>query len=191
LLARAVALFDQLQLDIISCRALDPDQNKNLLSSFPTKNCPITSANIFGIGMSISLFFRSLLIRNMRFDEKLGLGCPAGSGEETDFLIRAFQKSGKAWFFQDLEVYHAYPPADYSQVARKRASTYGLGYGIVLRRYFNLRMLPHFLKAMIIRPVGGMILSVFNPPRFLWCVDILSSRWKGFLKGNNFFKSSF
>ena len=183
LLADVLREMEVGKLDILSCRGEEPLTGRPLLSSFPNKRTEFTLSNLLGIGMSITLFFRASCIQDLFFDEELGVGRPAGSGEESDFLFKAFHKGARGAYVIGPKVFHPYPLQRFDQLARERAYRYGLGYGIVMRRYWSLASVPSFLRGLVIRPIGGMVLSLFSPGRFLWCLATLKGRWKGFLLG--------
>ncbi len=173
--------FRRENLSLFSCVACDHQTGQKLLSSFPASETAITYSNLFGVGMSVTFFFSRESVQELSFDEALGAGCYIGSGEETDFSIRAFHRRPRGRFYPDLEVYHPYFPP--RPELTEKFYHYGLGYGVVLRRHFRPAFWRVFLTGMIIRPFGGALINVFNRPRLLWCLAILRGRWRGFLLG--------
>ena len=87
------------------------------------------------------------------FDVALGVGSgtPWGSGEESDYLIRALAGGARLAFVPDLVVFHPSSPPASAALARKFAA-YGAGLGRVLR----LHALPmrHRLSVLV-RPLAG------------------------------------
>lgn len=86
---------------------------------------------------SITLFFCKEVISAVGgFDETMGLGAGTrwGSGEDSDYLVRAFDAGFKIAKVPGLEVYH--PDVDYSQPeAARKARAYAAGRMHLLRKH--------------------------------------------------------
>jgi len=87
------------------------------------------------------------------FDESLGAGAgsPWGSGEETDYLIRAMQVGYHFYYEPALSVCHP----EFREVAK--AYAYGMGYGRVLRKHAYPAW---FVICCWARSLGGALLSL-------------------------------
>ena len=117
-----------------------------------------TKSNILRCGVSTALFMRRIVSDVVGdFDEDIGAGADSiyQSGEETDYILRAFEGGFQMWFEPSLTVYH--PPLD--SLARLKKTTYpfALGTGWVLRRHgFQL----HQVGGQLVRSFGGAAVSL-------------------------------
>jgi len=94
--------------------------------------------DIWQKGISFTIFLRKTVIEQVGgFDETLGIGAgtPWGSGEETDYLLRAIEKRSKIFYDPGLIVYHPEPIPVYTEKAIERACKYGKGMGKVCRKH--------------------------------------------------------
>jgi len=110
----------------------------------------------------------------------LGVGSNTvfGSGEETEYLVRAIDHGFKSYFIPNLIVYHPNKKPDV--VGSDRAFKYGAGLGYVLRRnQFDIRT----LATCVVRPIGGMIVSILTlrPRQFQFYLSNFSGRVWGFI----------
>jgi len=88
---------------------------------------------------AFGLFFRRhVFIELGGFDEQLGLGREIGAGEETDLLVRAYLRGMKIAVVSGCTIGH--PTLDVTKLDYRRGRAYGLGFGVICRRY--VRYLP-------------------------------------------------
>jgi glycosyltransferase involved in cell wall biosynthesis len=138
--------------------------------------------NLWKRHISFALFYRRSLIEGLRFDETLGIGAGTrwGSGEETDYLIRAM-KRGSAVYDPSLVLGHPkWAAAPYTEQTRKKARSYAVGMGHVLRMHGYPY---HFAAWQCVRPLLGAVLAVGQADiaRFKFHMAILSGRAEGWL----------
>ena len=99
-----------------------------------------TVYSLFMRAPSITLFFtRAAVVRTGQFDERLGAGAgtPWGSGEDTDYVVRACKNGCVVRRCPQLEVQH--PDVVYEIRLLPKARAYGRGRGRLLRKHhFNL-----------------------------------------------------
>jgi glycosyltransferase involved in cell wall biosynthesis len=117
--------------------------------------------NVWKRGISYTIFLRSSVCAAVgAFDEELGVGAqtPFGSGEETDYLVRAVKLGFNIRYRPDLVVFH--PNARlYNQGHRRKAFRYGAGMGRVLsKHHYNL----YFSLYNLMRPLAGAVLSLLT-----------------------------
>src|SRR6202000_1855439 len=95
------------------------------------------------------------------FDEELGVGSgtPFGSGEETDYVVRAVAKDFKAQYLPGLTVHHPHPEATIDKRIAQRAYLYGCGMGRVLSKH---RYPLWFKCRALVRPLGGGLISLIR-----------------------------
>lgn len=109
------------------------------------------ATNLFQNAASITLFFTSEIVsRTGEFDERIGAGAGTrwGSGEDTDFLLKAFGAGAKIMRAPEIRVYHPKLLHDSSQDSSK-AMAYGRGRMFVLRKH---KMPLWFVMANLLFP---------------------------------------
>ena len=112
--------------------------------------------------ISYTIFLRREVVERVgEFDESLGVGAGTafGSGEETDYVIRAIHAGYAVRFAADLVVHHPNPLREFDAVARSRGYKYGCGMGRVLAKH---RYPPGYVLRSLARPVGGAALSALQ-----------------------------
>jgi glycosyltransferase involved in cell wall biosynthesis len=132
--------------------------------------------------ISFTLFYRRSLIDGLAFDASLGVGAGTrwGSGEETDFLIRAMQR-GAVLYNPSFVVGHPqWAAAPYSTPICEKARSYAVGMGHVLRMH---RYPLHFAAWQCMRPMAGAMLAAsrgqFAKARYH--LAVMQGRAEGFL----------
>ena len=143
--------------DGLSGRALSFDGRPYNLR-WPESPELMTKFRIWRQAISFSIFLRRRVVEAVgQFDERLGLGSgtPWGSGEETDYLLRAIQLGFKLRFDPTIQVRHPEPVDRFDRFQRDRAYSYALGMGRVLKMHrFPLREKLKY----ILRPALGSLL---------------------------------
>lgn len=131
----------------------------------------ISRRNVLRRCISITLFARREVVAAVGgFDERIGAGSGTefGSGEETDFLLRAMDAGCRAWFDPALVIHH--PDTRWGDTSGDKAYKYGTGMGLLIRRH---RLGARALLPSLIRPLGGSLLMLAQgrPDRawYYWC----------------------
>lgn len=139
--------------------------------------------NILRMGISYTIFARAgALSAAGPFDELLGVGAgtPWGSGEETDFLLRALARGQRIIYTPEVYVHHAEKIVEYSRRARDRQYAYARGLGRVLAKhqYSAIEAFDHFA-----RPLAGAILFLARGQidRSLYHLRVLAGRGLGWI----------
>lgn len=118
----------------------------------------INRANVWRRAISSSIFMRRRLVEAVGdFDVNLGLGSgtPYGSGEETEYLIRALDYGFRLQYVPSLSVFHDQPALDSGATAR--GYDYGFGFGHVQRKYkYPFPTVFYYW----VRAAGGVAVSV-------------------------------
>lgn len=136
--------------------------------------------------ISYTIFLRRLVVDAVgSFDETLGVGAgtPWGSGEETDYLLRALSLQFQLIYEPSIFVFHPHPLTQYDEKLFARGAAYGAGMGRVLRKHGA----PGWFRGyVLLRALAGTLLGllVLQPgmARFHWNVFLgrlsgLSSRF--------------
>jgi GT2 family glycosyltransferase len=133
----------------------------------PARPRECAKRNIWGCGVSTALFLRAQVCRDVgEFDENIGVGSASAfqSGEETDYILRAFAHGFRMWFEPALTVHH--PALDSPARLLRTTYPFALGSGRILRiHHYPL----HLVGAQLIRSCGGAVLSLCH-------VDFLRAR---------------
>ena len=124
-----------------------------------------TRQNVWSCAVSTALFMRSSVSASVGdFNQNIGVGAASAyqSGEETDYILRAFERGFAMWYEPALTVHHP----SLQLIARLRKTTYSfaLGTGCVLRLHrYPLRQVGN----QLLRSLGGAVVSLCagNPSR--------------------------
>jgi len=134
---------------------------------------PITRENVWRRAITFSMFLRQSLVRDMRFDESLGVGAGTawGAGEETDYLLRAVEQGHSIHYDPSLVIWHQGRSGPYDANILSKARAYGMGVGRVLRKHHY----PiHSVAYHLLRPLGGTLLSLgagrIDKARYHWSI---------------------
>jgi glycosyltransferase involved in cell wall biosynthesis len=161
LLARVVSEFQSYPLvDGLTGRSEDA-RGQASGGSFSRGRGQVDLKNVWKRGISYTIFLRSSICAAVgAFDEALGVGARTrfGSGEETDYLIRAIKLGFNIQYLPDLVVFHPNPIL-YNRNHRRKAFRYGVGMGRVLSKH---RYKLSFNLYTILRPITGALLSLLT-----------------------------
>lgn len=122
-------------LEIITCRTVDK-HGRDSNGSFLQQDAVISRRNVWKVGNSNGLFVRTSLARRLHgFNADLGVGAGTqfGSGEESDFLLRALAAGAKGRYLAGLHTHHDQVDTVMNAQALRRARLYSRGYGRTLR----------------------------------------------------------
>jgi glycosyltransferase involved in cell wall biosynthesis len=185
LLASVQNLFgEQPGWDVISGRSVD-EAMRDSQGRWLDRLTVADRSNVLRMGISYTIFARTeAVIAAGPFDETLGVGAgtPWGSGEETDFLLRAITAGRTVIYTPQFHVHHAEKVVDYSRRARDRQFAYSRGLGRVLgKHHFSpVEAFRHFF-----RPLAGAALFLVRgqADRSLFHLRVFAGRGLGFLDG--------
>lgn len=154
LLARiAERLGPDTGVDGLTGRAEDPEGRSS--PSWKPDPAVLTEVNLWNRAISFTIFLRREVVERVGpFDERLGLGSPEpwGSGEETDYLIRAVGSGARIAYDPSLVVLHEVRADDERIGYRDGASV-----GYLLRKH---RYPARVVTRMLVRPAGGVARSL-------------------------------
>ena len=116
----------------------------------------ITKYTIWRRAISYTLFFKRNAIKNLKFNEQLGVGAKSifQSGEETDFTLRCIKNGNSGFYYHDLHIYHPHTDDSFDNL-KVRLSKYTPGKCYVLLKnnygifYIGLYFLSPLLKGLI------------------------------------------
>jgi len=143
----------------------------------------VTLANVWRRHISFTMFFRREKLANLFYDETLGVGAGTrwGSGEETDYLLQFIRAGNYVQYDPSLVVFHPdWGNGPYNAASLKKAHSYGMGMGRVLRMHpFPAALIFKYL----VRPLGGTVIAMVTgrlaKARYHW--SIFTGRLGGWL----------
>ncbi|HVT91979.1 MAG TPA: glycosyltransferase [Bryobacteraceae bacterium] len=143
----------------------------------------VTLANVWRRHISFTMFFRRSKLSGLFYDETLGVGAGTrwGSGEETDYLLQFIRAGNYVHYDPALVVFHPdWGNGPYNSASLKKAHSYGMGMGRVLRMHpFPAGLIFKYL----IRPLGGTVIAMITgrlaKARYHW--SIFTGRLTGWL----------
>ena len=159
ILEKVNRIFEETDVDCVTGRPVDSDR-KLLVNNFLNDNTVLNFRNVWRGGISFTIFMQRKVVQSVGlFDEKLGVGAgtPYGSGEETDYLIRALVQNYTIKYTPDLVIFHPRKTAKGDVKEFNRALLYGGGMGYVLNKH-NYPV--SFKLKSLIRPLGGSFIAL-------------------------------
>jgi glycosyltransferase involved in cell wall biosynthesis len=156
-------------LERVAERLVDLDGVTGREPWWPAGPARLTRDNLWNRAISFTIFLRRHVVERVgAFDEALGL--PSGSGEETDYLIRALDTGARIEYDPTLVVEHPQKPLD----LRAAGAREGVSLGYILRKHHYPR---RTVTRMLVRPAGGVLL---DPRRAGFHLATLRGRLRGY-----------
>ena len=95
---------------------------------------PLSAAALFSQGGTLVQFFRAEVVKDLRFDPRLGpgTGLPYGCGEDTDYLLEA-HKRAPVWRCPSIRVFH--PSPDTHVPSDAKIASYAAGRMYLLKKH--------------------------------------------------------
>lgn len=187
LLCQVAQMFDQVKtIDGVTGRSAD-ETGRISQGNFPATKQWVDLESVWHCGISYTIFLRRAVVVGVgEFDETLGVGAgtPWGSGEETDFLVRALKSGAVVLYDPAVVVHHPTKTDTINEQLLHKAFSYGCGLGRVLRKHgYGMR----FRLRALIRPAGGVLLSMakLDPRRAVYHWNILKGRYRGLVAREN------
>jgi len=172
-LKKAASFFEKnTDYTFYTCNTMDKNGNGAILKT-KSADTDISIYNFMSIGISFTIFVRSTAIRSFRFDEKLGLGSPFGSGEESDLFLFLLKQKNNGRYHANDYIYHPVKTE-----TPEKAFLYGKGFGAVYKKamvhYGFIILLPVFF----LRLLKGIINIIIHKDK-----DVRSASFRGRLAG--------
>jgi GT2 family glycosyltransferase len=145
----------------------------------------ITRDNVWRTAITVTIFLRQALVERVGFFDEmlsLGSGTPWGSGDETDYVLRALAAGFTLGYDPSIVVYHESPNPPFSRSAAKRAYGYGMGNSRVLRMHGYSRSFAAYRVLQLVAGSGYFLVrGRFGLARFYWAMA--RGRAVGWFKG--------
>jgi glycosyltransferase involved in cell wall biosynthesis len=147
-LEKAASFFEKnTDYSFYTCNTIDKNGNGAILKT-KSADTDISIYNFMSVGISFAIFVRSVAIKSFRFDEKLGLGSPFGSGEESDLLLFLLKQKNSGRYHAGDYIYHPV-----KSETPEKAFLYGKGFGAVYKKaivhYGLIVLLPIFFLRLL------------------------------------------
>jgi GT2 family glycosyltransferase len=134
----------------------------------------ITRENVWRTAVTVTIFLRRALVERVGFfDETLALGSGTqwGSGDETDYVLRALASGFTLGYDPSIVVYHESPNPPFSRSAAERAYGYGMGNSRVLRMHGYPRWFAAYRVLQLVAGSGYFLVrGRFGLARFYWAM---------------------
>ncbi|MBM9458387.1 glycosyltransferase family 2 protein [Nocardioides sp. zg-536] len=182
-ISRVVRRFDfDPSLDVLCGRVLT---GTGPMLNYPRGPVRIDRSNVWHTVVSPGLFVRRSAVDAIGdFDELLGVGSgtQAGSGEETDYVLRALTQGRRAEFDPLVHVNHPSPEEVSNRLSPAVGLSYGFGMGRVLRDHDY--SLSARMKA-VGRPIAGAAVAAVrgDAPLAQFRVAVARGRFRGLTRG--------
>lgn len=161
MLEQIIDKFENENIDIVTFKSIDKISEADSNNKWESTTQEVSIFNIFKTSISYTIFIKVKSIKDISFDEKLGVGACFGSAEESDMLSNLLSKSYKSKYYPNIFAYH---PIKIE--VSDRYFEYALGMGaFVKKEVFYRRNYKYFFKGfqyIFIRPIGGLILSLLK-----------------------------
>ena len=150
------------KIDFVTFKLRDKDTQEDSNLKWYDQNVEITYKNIFRTVISPSIFIKIKSIKDVFFDENLGVGRKYGSGEESDMALELLHRGYRGMYLIDFIIYHPNKKEPMNKIY-----SYGLGYGAVIKKHVKCRngnnfVLNYLIKDSIIKSIAGIIINVFK-----------------------------
>jgi glycosyltransferase involved in cell wall biosynthesis len=164
-IARVLSRFTASRIGGLCVRLIDPLAGRPLGRTRPPDvTFPVNTRNILQIPIGSCIFARRTAIEttSARFDERFGVGCRWGSGEDNDIVHQLIWGGLDVLYDGALSVYHENPVITPS--AMRKSFRYGVGFGALACKFVRMRTLGHlpFVGEAIFRAAGGTVLSLLS-----------------------------
>jgi glycosyltransferase involved in cell wall biosynthesis len=144
----------------VTGRPIQPDGTRHAGAWDPVGGA-IDLRNVWFRGISYTMFLRATLVRGIGgFDDRLGLGSgyPSGSGEETDYLVRAVRSGATIVYDPTIAVEHAAYDYDDATLAAIGLRD-GTSLGYILRKH---GFPASEVAVRLARPAAGSLVSLLR-----------------------------
>jgi len=143
--------------NILTCRSKDKEKNVDSNGKWLKEDTEVTVANVFKTVISYTIFIKYKQLKDIAFDEELGVGAYFGSSEESDMLLNLLHDNYNGQYLSNLFIFH-----DLKDVDTSREYKYALGFGAALKKEIFMRKNKKYLLKLlingIIKPLVGIVL---------------------------------
>jgi GT2 family glycosyltransferase len=159
--------------DGVTGRTVDPTGGSSFLlwRKEPTL---VTRTNVWRTAVATTIFLRRSVVERVgAFDETLGAGSGTqwGSGEETDYVLRALAAGFTISFRPDISVVHESPRPAFSRESARKGYLTGRGNSRVLRKHgFPARFAAFRVSQLVAASIYFLARGQLALARFYWAM---------------------
>lgn len=171
-------------MNFLTFKLRDRDTGEDSNLKWYNHDVEITYKNIFRTVISPSIFIKFKNIKDIFFDENLGVGRKFGSGEESDMALEILHRGYRGMYSTKFIIYHPNKKEPMDKIY-----SYGLGYGATIKKQVKLRngksfVANYLIKDSILKPLAGIFINFlrFNYYEVNSYKKRMVSRIKGYLE---------
>lgn len=171
-------------MNFLTFKLRDRDTGEDSNLKWYNHDVEITYKNIFRTVISPSIFIKFKDIKDIFFDENLGVGRRFGSGEESDMVLEILHRGYRGMYSTKFIIYHPNKKEPMDKIY-----SYGLGYGATIKKQVKLRngknfVVNYLIKDSILKPLAGIFINFlrFNYYEVNSYKKRMVSRIKGYLE---------
>ena len=135
--------------------------NTGKVARLSSKREYITKYNILNCVIEFGIFIKITSLKNLRFDENLGVGAPSPwwSDEGPDLIYRLIKEGCSFLYLPEIVIYHPNPVKKYDERSFQRSYRYGCGRGKFLKKH----QYPFwFFSYICLKYIAGFVMSLFQ-----------------------------
>lgn len=168
---RALDLINKNNIDVVFGKCIDSDGNDSVLK-WNTKAEFLNTKNLGNNFVEATMFVKSKVFDNVRYDENLGVGTFHGSGEVYDLVIKLLGYKYILFYDPEIIFYHPNKVIDYSSVASiRRVFSYSCGFSsMCIKNSLYYKLYKRLLLVMLYLPIT---LIFFNKRTRYYLAEIL------------------
>ena len=164
------------EVDILTGSTIDKLTKYSYLKS-PSNSVFVTPYNVFKTAISFTIFIKASISSFSYFDNKLGVGAPFGSSEETDYLVGFLNSGLIICYYPDIIVFH---PITNLNESTSRTFNYALGFGAFHRKHLRGHNYYYAFRFMFFIFINIIRVSILNEPTKNW--NSLKGKLLGFIR---------
>ena len=130
--------------DSVFGQIIDLEKNKKIIRNWPVKDVEISTSNFFMLYSSITIFTK---LKDVKFDERLGVGEFFGSYEDADYTLSLIENGNSFYYSPTIKVWH--PELNVKTMSIDKIQSYGLGFGALCKKHFSIQIFILFSKAIV------------------------------------------
>lgn len=138
----------------------DNEKKVQAIRAWPADEIAVNAHNFYRLTSSITMFTR---YRNLRFDERFGLGAQYGSNEDAIYVLSHLTAGKRGRYLPGLTIHHEHQSAD--NLGLDKVASYAAGFGHFVREYLSAPTAVIFLLSVGFQALGWLCALVKRDKR--------------------------
>lgn len=134
----------QSDIDLLLGTVYDRKKKTFVFKRTPVEETRVTKNNFHAFVSSIAIIVRN---KNIKFDERFGIGERFHSNEDADLLLTCLKNGFKLVYIPTLQFYH--PPYDANNMSVEKLYRYGIGFGALVRKHLSPALFYLYFKVIV------------------------------------------